>query len=595
MVYFQSKEYRIDLSSYKITFIEQSNRFNNDLKKNYSLPLNISFDDIVIEKLGLPDIDNVTSYLSSDKGILYMDDRYFSATLLLGDISKNTIEITIYYGDETLPVYDVDLKDLPWPVIVQQNFSTYAKSMLTKSWPEVTHNWPTVFRKEISGEGDYEHFLGLVNNYNGSNFVVNEIVNEEGQNIAKNYNVMCPFPYLLEILRFGYQNEGKKVRGSVFENEKLKKTLYVPDKFIESFKGSTYDQDSFRTPTSNYQQSSVRYGVYEKSHIPTIEGSYKVDLKINLPPAYTKYFKMEVYQEDAVSEMKTYYYNKSSTSGNRVIISDSVTINVDNSNVGDRIYIKLTLRYFTNSIEEYNSFEYKLSGGQLNTFPISYSLSQFLPELTFGDFVNNLKNWLNLDITIEDEWVNVNFLEESLLNIIPDKHDHLEDPNRIKKSNKNKIYKLIYEDSSSILISNTGQIFSDIDQKNKEVIAIEMPIKSLLVEQNNNIITGAYPEERPDLLLCLYDGLKSGRNPCVENISGSSLSLQDIYEEFWSVWIGIRTNNFTFEDTITAHISEPFSLKTFSYRYNELHMIKEIKRTRISQDYWELDIESETL
>src|SRR5690606_29207400 len=151
------------------------------------------------------------------------------------------------------------------------------------------------------------------------------------------------------------------------------------------------------------------------------------------------------------------------------------------------------------------------------------------------------------------------------------------------------------EDTTSILVSNTGQVFSDIDQKNKEVIEIEMPVKSLLVEQNKNIITGVYPDDRPELLFCLYDGLKAGRNPCVENISGSSLSLQDIYEEFWSVWIGIRTNNFTFEDTIIAHITEPISLKTFSYRYNELHMIKEIKRTRIAQDYWEIDLESETL
>ena len=389
MIYFQSKDYRIDLGSYKITFVEQSNRFNNNIQKSYSLPLNIAFDDIVIEKLGLPDIANITSYLSSDRGVLYMDDRYFSATLILGEISNNSIETTIYYGDETLPVYDINLRDLPWPVIVKRDFNTYAKSMLNKGWPEVSHNWPTVFRKELSGEGDYDAFRGLINNYDGTNFVVNEIVNEEGQNVAKNYNVMCPFPYLLEILRFGYQNEGKKVRGSVFENDKLKKTLYVPDNFIESFKGNTYDQDSFKTPTSNYAQSSVRYGVYEKSYIPIVEGSYKVEVKINLPPAYTKYFKMEIFQEDAVSKVKTYYYNKSSTSGNRVIISDNVTINVDNNNVGDRIYIKMTLRYFTTSIEEYNSFEYKLSGGQLNTFPISYSLSQFLPELTFGDFVNN--------------------------------------------------------------------------------------------------------------------------------------------------------------------------------------------------------------
>src|SRR5690606_24608010 len=156
MIYFQSKEYRIDLGSYKITFIESSNRFTNNLQKSYSLPLNISFDDIVIEKLGLPDIDNITTYLSSDKGILYMDDRYFTATLILGDISRKTIEITIYYGDETLPVYDINLRDLPWPVIVNADFSSFAKSMLNKSWPEVTHNWPTVFRKEISGEGNYD-------------------------------------------------------------------------------------------------------------------------------------------------------------------------------------------------------------------------------------------------------------------------------------------------------------------------------------------------------------------------------------------------------------------------------------------------------
>lgn len=595
MVYFQSSDYRIDFSSYKITFVEKSNRFNDSIEKSYSLPLNVSFDDIVVEKLGLPDIENITTFISSDRGILYMDDRYFNAELILGDISKNSIEVTIYYGDETLPVYDQELKDLPWPVTVTNDFGNYAKSMLTKSWPSVSHNWPSIFKREIDGDGDYDAFLGLLNNYNGSQFIENEIVEEEGQNVAKNYNVMCPFPYLLEIVKFGFSTEGKSVKGSLFENEVLKKALYIPENVIESFKTNTYDQSSFGVPTSNYTQSGVRYGVYERSYVPTIEGSYKINIKLNLPPAYTKYFKLEVYQEDAISEAKTYFYNKSSSSGNRVIISEDITINVDNSNSGDRIYIKLTLRYFTTSIEEYNSYEYSLSGGQLNSFPTNYSLADFMPDMTFGDFINTLKNWLNLDITIEDEFVTINFLEEIIQNIIPDKHDHLEDPNHVKRSNKNKIYKLTYEDSGSILITKNGQIFSDIDQKNKEVVEIEMPVKNILVEKNNNLITGAYPEDRPDLLICLYDGLKSGRNPCVESIAGKSLSLQNVYEYFWQTWIGIRTNNLTFEDSVTAHITEPISVNGFSYRYNELHMIKEIKKTRVSQDYWEMDLESETL
>lgn len=593
-MFFQNSRIYIDLSTYRVQLIEKSNLFTDSIYKSHSLPFNAVLDADIIKKLGLPTVDNITTYTVRETGILFFKNRYFNALLETGEIYKNNVELTLYYGNDALSVYDLKLNELPWPVILNLDFNTHAKSMLSQSWPDVSHNWPKVYNRTIQEDADYADFLGFINNYDGDDFVENETETIEEEIFNRNYNVMAPMVYLFEIIRFGYKFEGKRVRGSLFDNEALKKAVYIPNNFLERFQGSVYENFSFSTPTTTQTINNVVYGVYSKTYTPSVKGTYEVNFKLNIPPSYASYFKLDVYQQDALTQTNTMVYSVESNN-NRVVINEKVTVNVTSATIGDPIKIDLYLKFTDNSISEMNSFEYSFSDGVLNVFPLSYSLSDFMPDMKFGEYMNLLKNWLNLDIDIQDDIVVIDFVEDKLVDIIPIDHTHLEDPLAKRKSNKNKLYKLSYVSGNPILVSNTGQIFSNVDEKNKDIIEINVDVQDIVVEQNSDVITAVYPDEAPKLLVGFYNGLQNDDNICVESIGGFSLKHQDVYFAFWKKWLNIRTNNLTIKDKFKSHTSEDFSVNDILFKYNNLNIIKQIEMVNINSEYWETQTETETL
>ncbi|UOB16568.1 hypothetical protein [Abyssalbus ytuae] len=594
MIVFQSDDFEIDLSVYGLTLNEESNSFKDNIIKSYSLPFTVDFDDDIFIKLGFPNIENITSFESIIKGKLIVDDKYFEAEIIVGEIIDESIELTLYYGEEVLKVYSSELKSLPWPVIIKTSLKDYAKSILNKSWPDVSHNFPKIFRHEIKEKNDYENFEYFVNNYNGSSFVDN-IIDDTGEEILYlNKNVMAPCPYLLEIVRMIYRSEGKKVRGDIFNHPILKKTIYIPENYFEYFKGNTFDSFQFDRPDRNNNIDNNEIGIYEKIYPTDNLGSYKIKYNINLDPVLASYFNFRIFQVDSVSLEETIIFQAFSEN-NRVNISDEVTVNVDTNNQFNPIKIELTLKNYSGSISQYNSFEFAYQESRLNVFPNSYSLSDFMPDMTCGEFINAIKNWLNIDIKIKEDYVYINFLKDDIINYDTEDHSHLQDIKPRKKRNKERIFKLIYANKKEIIVDYSGQIYSDVDKRNNEEVKIEMEVQNAIIEQNYDIITAVYPEDNDDgLIFSIYDGLKNNQNVCLDFIEGKGIRIEDIYNELWKEWLHIRTNNFTFNDKFICHISDKLSLRSYIYKYNHKLLPVSFNKKRISQEFWEVDMQAET-
>lgn len=716
MIVFQAGNYRADLSKYNISLNEESNMFKDNMIKSYSLPFTADLDDELFVKLGLPNIDNVTSFESVIRGYLIVDDRYFESELIVGEIIDQSVEIVIYYGEEVLSVYATDMKNLPWPIIITADLKASAKAMLTKTWPETSHNFPKVYRPEIKEESDYEAFEYFMNNYNGSTFVENivgnkqtvidtfnydlkdddDIVSEiligvyekeyvlenvgtyylnyqfnflesftsyfrlriikqkgsqttelynivlqnqdinlddqlqidvdytnqsdtiiiilsiertltsitpfnelefvfEDPNVVtfQNKNVMVPCPYLLEMIAHGYKSAGKKVRGNLFEHEKLKKAIYIPENYMEVFKGSTFDSFQFDRPTRNEEEGNIAYGIYEKIYTLNFLGSYNLKINLNLDPVFASYFSLKVIQVTIDPYNDIVLYEASSTN-NRVNISEEIIINVDTLAQFDNLKIELKLKNYSGSISQYNSFEYSFQEGRLNTFPNSYSLANFMPDLTFGEFINAIKNWLNLEIKPIEDYVYINFVKDEIaaFNIV--NHSHLEAIKPKKKRNTDRVFKLIYTNKKEVMVDYSGQIYSDVEKRNHDIIKIEMEVQDAIVEQNHGVVTGVYPEDPDGMLFALYNGLKSNQNICIDKINNSSLRVEDIYEEFWREWLMTRTNNFTFKDRFIAHESEILNMRTFIFKYNQRLLPILYNKKRTMSEYWDVEMQAES-
>lgn len=594
MIKLQSDRFEIDLSTYGVVLKEQSNIFSDKSYGNNSLPFLMDADSELLEKLGILTIDNISDVDTKVKCRLVLEETHFPAFLYLGEIIGSKIQCDITYGEEQQEIYTTKLKDLPWPKVIALQLHEHAKQTSTKSWPATPYNFPMLYNPKINGDSNYALFEDFVNNHDGNTYLQNEVDNTGAEPVYINRNVIAPFPYLLEILRFGYSQIGKKTFGKLFEDETLKKTLFIPDNFLEKFKGTQYQKFSFGTPdTTEIVFNRLVYGVYEKSFTPTAIGTYDIDFSFDLDPVLASYFEFNIFRQDALSQERT-LLTRFLSKNNRVKIEDSYTVNVESADQYDTIVLQLKLRHTTNSIANFNNVEYNFKGGKLNEFPDIFSLADFMPDMTFGEYENLLKNWLNLDINVQNRYVEINFVQDSILKRNRVDHSHLEDPEPSKKYNSNRFYKLSYADNSKVLYNINGQVFSDLEEEGSDVIELNMEVQPAVVESNKNIITAVAPKEKSKLDFCVYDGLNSNGKPTASSELIRELFLQAIFVKYWQLWLSFRLNSKTFKDSFKCSVFENITINDLSIRYNELHVLKSLNKKFLSEKVMQVDMESET-
>lgn len=607
MIVFRSGDYSLDLALFGVDLNEESNMFIDSMIKSYSFPFLQPITPELAQKLGFPSTENITSINSELKGTLTIDDDYYEATMTFGEVEGEFVETSVNYGDEVLPVYDTDLADLPWPVHIVTDSQALASKYLDKTWPEVTHNFPMIFRPDINNENGYDDFELFVNKYDGTDFIQNIEETVNNQPVYRNKNVLSPCPYLLEILSFIYKQEGKKIRGNVITDERLNDILYLPEAYIEKFKGSLFSAFQFDVPdatdTITFDNlgglnlgvftERINVGIYKRTFTPDNLGTYALKFNLNLDPVTADYFDLNIYQINPQNGDKTYLYTANSRR-NRVSINENLSINVTSDNQFHPIWIELSLTYTNESITANNAFEYSYREGRLNELIGSYSLAQFMPDMTAGEYVNLIKNWLNLEIVFKEEYVHIDFVEEAIEELPYVDHSHLEIKRPKKKYNDNRVFKLIYSDKSKVIVDSSGQIFSDIEKEKKDIIEIKMDVQMAIVEQNFNIGTAVYPE-KDTTTFGLYSGLRFGSNVCADTVAGFSGKVDNVYQAFWSKWLNTRTNNITFKDKFMAHQSELLQLRSKIFKYNSRLLPKSIRKRRKLQEYWEVEVESETI
>ncbi len=682
MIYFQTDNGQLDLTMLKIRFNEENNLVSNDSVKSYSSSFFMTIDEQFLQVLGLPSYDNNTSAYTVVKGQLYVDNITYEGYISLGEIEKKQVKLQLFYGEEVLDVYNTKMADLPWPTILTNGLADHAKNVIEKSYPDVSHNFPLIYRPDIGESDYYAAFLGFVNNYREGVFLENYTLGTKGsisknastifidnnehlitvantqatiitnitgatagnsyiieggsdenssvievgtlfditeKFIAKqgayirllyngirfvelmrgtdtpffiNQNVMSPYPYMLEMIRLGYAQEGKQLRGELVNTDIFKKVLYCPKQYMEQFSSSDFVDFRFDMPTSESFDGSEDLGIYTQVLSLDRIGGYKLKMKLNFDNVIARYFSLEVIETSADLTRSVFKFDVESRN-RRVTISETLDITVTNDNLFSKLRVELKLPLNNSSMKNYTGFNFSYKDGRQNVFPDNYSLRDYMPDMTFGTFINTLKNWLNLDIEVVDDNVYLNFADTSIQTLITDDHTALEDPNVRKKFNNNRVFQLTYNDNSRVFFDQNGQVFETPGDE-KELIKLDMNISVLRIENNRNAVTSVY-DDTDGLRFCLYNGSLGKKNETVQNIDNMDISLQQILERNWKQWLYFRCNSKTFRDRYKSHFSERFDFRKSIFKYNEKLLLLKINKTRISDKYWQIEQEAESL
>lgn len=581
MIVFQTDTISLDLSALGITLNEQNNRFGNSIVKDYSFPFSFTISKELSLAFGLPTVNNISGYNSKIYGTVVRNNEFYYGYIKIYDIVGDKVFSTIYFGSETLAVYDVNLKNLPFE-IVKQHAVSYANNQINKAWPEATHNYVQVYRDDISSNTNYESFKGFVNNYNNG-FVTNTTENQAGTTVFHNNNVMVPMPYVMEVLKVGYGVENLELRGSFVEDSFNSKLVLVPDTFLEKYSELYSSVFSFTTPSLNYLAGDIVVSEYVKTLTYPSSGSYSFVFQINLPKELASFFSVVILQNTST------LFSFSSVDQD-VKINEELTLNLSNSG---SIKVVLKLNQLEESIENYTFFSFESKDGQLNVFPDSYNIADFMPDILFREFVNTLKNWLNLETYTYGNSVYINYIEKEMPATIFKSCTHLEVKSPKRKISADKVYALTYADGQEVKVNKYGVTYSDTSDV--DLSNIEIPIIPLAVSINNDVLTASFNEETTNLKLCIYNGLQNGLPLAVETINGRSLALTQVVESFWKNWLNFRTNSEEIEEVVIVHKSEQINIHKGVFKNNQKMLIDKIKTKNINSEYNQVTINYETI
>ena len=588
MIVFYGDNFELNLTETKISLIEENPLFYNYFVKNYSKPFSKKVDDEVSKKLGFLDLENSANYKTKHYGKLLIDNDFEEAYLLLTDYDNNILQGYVYFGTQSIKLLDTPLSNLPFAVVQTNSLIVHAKEVIHKFYPEVDYNFPMVIDEGFKSTSKYEKFEGIINNYVNDNFVTNSFQTVEGESVAFNKNVMVPFPYLMSILKTGFDSVGMVMQGSFVSDKVTEKILVYTSKILEKFYSSLPEGFQFNT-TSEVWDNGVVSANYSRFYSISQTGSYNVEVYLNIP------------SELVVNEFSIEFNNEIIFSSNSNYISKSLLLNVKNTEDLGSLIFSLKLRKHTDnpsdgigSIQAFNNFDFDFSDGELNVFPNSFSLSQVMPDMTFGKFLNKIKNWLNLEITFNKNVVTINYIEEKFLEVNFKDERHLEVEKPKRQFNQNKFFKLITS-NDTLLIGKEGEVSNPQGIREEDITPINMELEIMPVKSKYGIFTAYKNEDTNDFKLFLYDGLQNNLPVAVEKVSERSYSLNEVFDRYWKNWLKFRLNSETYKDKFPASIIENFSISEGRFKYNRKHIYKKIKRTRKNEEEWDIEIESETL
>jgi len=221
------KDFEINLLDKNIDYTEQNQWFVDGVSINFTLPISI-----ILTK-ELDNIFNMISHLNSkiesttyDVKIYKMETSY-DAVLSIEKITGLQIDLSFKYGFDEYPNFSKQLSSLPLEDKDVFGLRQDANSLSDIYWPNTNYKYPAVLVPQDILDNDlgrFDAFEGVINLFESGVFVENTFDTET--NIASNRTVLQPFPYVLHVLKVGFEDVGFTLSGDILADEKLQKLLF---------------------------------------------------------------------------------------------------------------------------------------------------------------------------------------------------------------------------------------------------------------------------------------------------------------------------------------------------------------------------------
>src|SRR5690554_5669346 len=219
-----TSDFEIDLRGYDISLQEENSWFSDTFFTKYSYP----FDLIITEKINLA-LGDILSY-DTKSGKYYLECEYVfydeieNAVLVIERIVRDVASVSLKYGMDEFPGFDWNLNELGLQKMAIPDIHSHATSCLVQTYPAVNYNFPQIHTDKYDpSTPEFNGFEKIINNRYSNGFLENTVDVVEGEDVMFNRNIMQPMPYLMYVLKRGFELFGLELKGDIVTDPLLQK------------------------------------------------------------------------------------------------------------------------------------------------------------------------------------------------------------------------------------------------------------------------------------------------------------------------------------------------------------------------------------
>lgn len=594
----------LDLSGQKLSVSEKNSKVSDKVYTKYIFPFELYMDEVFKVQFG--DYSAFDSYNLPKiiDGYMLYNDIYSVAKMEIESCEGDYITLQIDFGLDDIPNFDKKLKDLPLDKFDVENIHTFAADICKKKYPQTNFNFPRLYNSQFSPEDQlWDAFNGYMNdmNENGS-ALKNNYITEAGD--IFNVNIIHPMPHIIYLLKTGFEDAGYQLSGDII-TEPLLNQIWVYSG-TEYFSRLTLRKLGILISVMDYEErfkSIYKYpfGYYNKSVTIPKPGNYKIIAKIRLETHKSGLSKSKIYIS---LNGKVILYRESSGELNFTFETDITTVNPAEviQVTGYRSFGDGDTEIFAEiNIISKNTYEAIDEPGEDNgviTNLNKIDLTRAVPEITFGELVNRIRNFLNYDIDIEGKTVIMNRIKkinQKNVKIFPESFLELK-PKRNLLNKKSFAFKMpdwendekpdsVYFDSSGVVVNKEPKDDTTVIETN----TYALPVYAALAQGQETAVVKSFDSSL--LQLVKYDGLTGIQNNAKP---APELTFPTLLFTNWIDWLRGRINSTEFEWTFNLDDGIfPFNIKDEIGCYQNIHIIKEWTKDH-SENSTEINIITET-
>lgn len=616
---FITETFSIDLSASDTSFTEENPRFKDSIWTKYTLPISVYYDRDFLTNVGQYSSftnENLPKYVD---GIHIFEGKMMKGKLEFVEFYNHYAKIQIDSGFEELPNFDKKLEDLPLLEMEVEDIYAHAEEVCKKKYPDTNYNFPKLYTDAYSLDSDgFKYFDSFINNRrliverSVMEFPKNEIVETTNNNQIYwdciNRNIIHPLPYVLYILKTGFADAGFELKGEILTDETLiNKCIYSGKDYHTTGEQKEHIIKVFAEENDRtFDKGGQQYASFIKSVKITAPGKYRVALDIFLKQGLgticIKKNENQIAEYTNPTTNKEYFNNTDNV----------IDVTIEEAEKGVNIEVKIE-RLATNDIQQKRGYEGIFGIARIELRPIRQhktdgsavpfiinanrvNIKRAVPDITFGELVNIIKNWRNYDLTFENGVVTMDRIKiDKSIDPMDFREFEIENPMR-KKNDKTAFHFKFPE------VDDAKDASILIDEQGTHINPVAIPKNTTEISINGMVLprfsfrattTAKALKENNMLLLVEYKGTEiNGTNNTIREDRLHGKAFADSVKD----WYMNRLTNFSFK---WSFICKKSSLRNFNIRssifcYQKKHWIKSWTKRTISPKLYSVEIETET-